>query len=173
MKLVTPSLIVLAIGLVGAACADGGSPEDYFAELETVTGTLDAELDDLEGAFNAGILDINFETADAEGALITLFQTSLTGTADSFARLVEGLGSVDPPPGVVDQHEDALQAGERVLAEYREREDQLASLDTLADIDDYAAAFSANGSRQRFTEACLELQTIADLENIDADLGCS
>ena len=66
-----------------------------------------------------------------------------------------------------------VQAGERVLAEYRAREDQLASLETLADLDDYAAALSADGSRQRFTEACQELQTIADRENIDADLGCT
>lgn len=159
--------------LLLAACADGRSPEEYFTELETVTSALDAELDDLEAAFNAGILDINFETADAEGALITLFQRSLTGSADSFARLVTGLRGIDPPAGIRDQHEDALAAGERVLAEYREREDQLASLDTLADIDAYAAAFSATGSRQRFTEACQELQAAADLDNIDADLGCS
>ena len=66
-----------------------------------------------------------------------------------------------------------FEAGERVLAEYREREDQLASLDTLADLDDYAAALSAGGSRLRFTEACQELQTIADQDNIDADLGCT
>ncbi|MGI9609690.1 MAG: hypothetical protein ACR2NL_05295 [Acidimicrobiia bacterium] len=167
------SLGTLTFVLFLAACASGGSPAEYFAELETVTGTLDAELDDLEAAFNAGILDIDFETSDAEGALITLFQTSLTGTADSFARLVAGLRDIDPPPRVAGPHDDALRAGERVLTEYREREDQLASLDTLADIDAYAAAFSANGSRQRFTEACQELQTIADLDNIDADLGCS
>jgi len=163
----------LTVVLLLAACAAGGSTEEYFTDLETVTATLDAELDDLEAAFNAGILDINFETADAEQALIALFQSSLTGTADSFTRLVTGLRGIDPPAGISDQHEDALAAGERVLAEYQEREDQLASLDTLADIDAYAAAFSATGSRQRFTEACQELQATADLDNIDADLGCS
>jgi len=173
MRLPARSLGVLAFVLLLAACAGGGSTEDYFAQLETVTGTLDAELDDLEGTFNAGILDINFETADAEGALIALFQTSLTETAESFTRLVDGLGDIDPPSPVADPHAEALEAGERVLAEYREREDQLASLDTLADLDDYAAALSAGGSRLRFTEACQELQTIADQDNIDADLGCT
>jgi hypothetical protein len=173
MQWLIRSLSALTCVLLVAACAGGGSPEEYFSELETVTATLDAELDDLEAAFNAGILDIDFETADAEGALITLFQSSLTGTAESFARLVAGLRGIDPPAGISDRHEEALAAGERVLAEYREREDQLASLDTLADIDAYAAAFSASGFRQRFTEACQELQAAADRDNIDADLGCS
>ncbi|MBT8164236.1 MAG: hypothetical protein HKO63_00875 [Acidimicrobiia bacterium] len=173
MRLSARSIGTLAFVLLVSACASDGSPEEYFAELEMVTATLDVELDELEAGFNAGILEINFETADAEGALITLFQASLDGTADSFARLVAGLGNIDPPSSIAAPHEDALQAGERVLAEYREREDQLASLDTLADLDAYAAAFSATGSRQRFTEACQELQTIANLEGIDAALGCS
>jgi hypothetical protein len=173
MSLPARSLGVLTFVLLLAACAGSGSTEDYFAQLGTVTGTLDAELDDLEGTFNAGILEINFETADAEGDLIALFQTSLTETAESFTRLVDGLRDIDPPPGIADPHAEALQAGERVLAEYRGREDQLASLDTLADLDDYATALSAGGSRLRFTEACQELQTIADQDNIDADLGCT
>jgi outer membrane murein-binding lipoprotein Lpp len=164
---------ILSVVLLATACGGGGSPEAYFAELEAVTATLDAELDDLEAGFNAGILDIDFEAEDAERALISLFQASLTRTADSFARLVAGLRTIDPPSGIVDPHQEALQAGERVLAEYQEREEQLASLDTLADVDAYAAAVSAAGSRQRFVEACRELQTIADLEDIDAELGCS
>ena len=170
MRLPTRFIGALTFALLVSACAGGGSPEEYFAELETVTATLDAELDDLEGAFNAGILDVDFETEDAESALIALF---LTETADSFARLVTGMASIEPPPSIAGPHEDALQAGERILAEYREREDELASLDTLVDLDAYAAALSANGSRRRFTEACRELQTIADLDGIDADLGCS
>jgi len=173
MRLPARSLRAFAFVLLLAACAGDGSTDEYFAQLETVTGTLDAELDDLEGTFNAGILDINFESADAERALIALFQTSLTETAESFTRLVDGLRDIDPPPGVADPHADALQAGEQVLADYRARQDQLASLDTLADLDDYATALSAGGSRLRFTEACRELQTVADQDNIDADLGCS
>ena len=173
MRLPARSLGTLTLVLVATACGGGASPDSYFTELEAVTATLDAELDDLEAAFNAGILDINFETADAEGELITLFQTSLTGTADSFARLVAGLSSIDPPSSITGPHEDALAAGQRVLTEYRSRQDELAALETLADVDAYAAAFSATDFRSRFTEACQELQTIADLDGIDADLGCS
>ena len=173
MRLSALSPGVLALAFLITACAGGGSAEEYFAQLETVTGTLDAELDDLEAAFNAGLLDISFETADAEGDLIALFQESLAETAGSFNRLVNGLRSIDPPAGIADPHAEALQAGERVLSEYRAREDQLASLATLADLDNYAAGFSAGGFRQRFTEACRELQTIADQDNIAADLGCS
>ncbi len=167
------SLSALTIVLLVAGCAGGGSSEEYFADLEKVTGTLDAELDDLEAGVNEGLLDIDFESADAEHELITLFRTSLTGTAASFAQLVAGLRDIVPPAAAALPHAEALQAGERVLAGYQEREDQLESLDTLADVDAYAAALSAEGFRQRFSEACRELQIIADQDNIDVNLGCS
>jgi hypothetical protein len=80
---------------------------------------------------------------------------------------------LEPPSELAAPHDEAVRAGERVLAEYRTRESELAGVATLSDVDAYAAEFSESGTRMRFAESCRELQAIADLESISADLRCS
>jgi len=165
--------VAFALAVVASACSGGPSADEYFTNLEGVSSTLGSELDDLEGEFNAGLLDIDFASPGSERQLIDLFQASITRTTASFALLVTGIEELDPPSDLAAPHQEAIDAGQRVLAEYQERAEQLQTIDTLADIDAYAEAFSASGVRVRFTESCRELQAIADREGIDADLGCS
>ena len=164
--------VALALTLVTASCSSGPTAEEYFSSLATVSGTLDSELDDLEGGFNAGLLDINFESPEAEKQLIELFQTSITDTADAFSGLVAGIESLEPPSDLAGPHQDAVSAGQRVLAEYSDGAEELAAIESIADIDIYAEAFSASGVRERFAESCRELQGIADSKSIVTDLSC-
>lgn len=165
-------LVAFALITIASACAGGPSAEEYFTNLEGVSRALSSELDDLEGGFNAGLLDIDFDSPEAEQQLIELFQASINGSAASFVILVSEISELDPPSELTAPHAEAVEAGRRVLAEYEQRAGQLQEIATIADIDDYAEALSASGVRARFSESCRELQTIADRESIDADLGC-
>lgn len=167
------SALVLVLAVLVTACSRDESAQEYFANLETVSGALNSELDDLEGAFNAGLLEINFSAPGAEQQLIDLFQTSIANTADAFADHVAGIDALEPPSNLEAPHEDAVRAGERVLDEYAQRADELAAIASLDDIDSYAEALSASGIRQRFVESCRELEAIAESESIEVDLGCS
>jgi hypothetical protein len=165
-------LVALAVTLLATACSGSESAEEYFSSLETVSERLNSELDDLEGGFNAGLLEIDFSAQGSEEQLIDLFQTSITGTANAFADLVAGIESLEPPSDLEAPHSDAVRAGARVLEEYAERAGELTAIASLDDIDSYAEAFSASGVRPRFTESCRELQAIADSESVTVDLGC-
>lgn len=164
--------LVVTMVVLATACSSGPSDADYFSELETITRGLDAELDTVEASFNAGLLDIDFESTAAEQQLITLFQDSISTTADSFADVVGQLEQLEPPGSLRGPHEDTVSAGKLVLQAYEERIDELEAIETLTGIDDYAISLSDTGARQRFTEACQELQVIADRDDADVDLGC-
>ena len=172
----SPILRLVLVGvctvLTATACSSEASVEEYFTMLEDVTVRLDDQLDSVEAEFNAGLLDIDFETAGAESALIALFQSSITTTAESFGTLVEELRALEPPDPVSASHDDAVSAGERVIEAYEERSDELSAISELADIDDYARSLSDTGVRPRFTEACQELQVIAAQEEVPVELGC-
>jgi hypothetical protein len=165
-------LLTLALAVLATACSSDESAEEYFSRLETVSGTLNSELDDLEGAFNAGLLEIDFSLPGSEGQLVDLFQISITRTANAFADLVTGIQSLEPPSGLEAPHADAVRAGERVLEEYQQRVDELTNIASLDHIERYAEAFTASGVRQRFAESCRELQAIAEAESLTVDLGC-
>ena len=164
--------MALTLATMAAACSSGPSTEEYLSGLASVNSTLDRELNDLEGKFNAGLLDINFESPEAEEQLIELFQTVITGTASAFSELVAGIESLEPPSELAALHEDALRAGQQVLDEYADRAEGLAAIVSITDIDSYAAAFSSTGVRERFAESCRELQRIADSKSIAANLSC-
>jgi hypothetical protein len=87
--------------------------------------------------------------------------------------LLTDIQAIDPPPDLEAPHEEAVQAGERVVAEFDEQAQTLEAITTLSDIDAYAATLSDSQARSRFTESCRELQAIADSEDITVDLGCS
>ena len=161
-----------AILLAATACSGGTSAGAYFSELQDITTVLDTELDDLEGSFNAGLLDINFEAPGADQQLIELFQDSINGVNGSFAELVEGLQTLSPPAALEAPHQEAVDAGLRVLSDYESRADQLSAISTVADIDAYAESLSTSVGRSRFVESCRELQGIADRDEIDVDLNC-
>lgn len=167
--------VVAAFGvliLVMTGCSGGDSAEDYFADLGEITAVLDAELDDIEGTFNAGLLDINFDSAGADEQFIDLFQASIGGVNAAFGQLVEGLQDLNPPFGLEAPHGRAVDAGLQVLADYESRADQLGAIATVADIDAYAESLSTSAARTRFVEACQELQATADRDGIQVGLNC-
>lgn len=165
-------LSTIASTLLLVACSSGPTAEQYFADLEGITAQLDEDLDTVEGAFNAGLLDIDFEAPNAEENLIALFQTSIQDTASSFETAVERIEEVEPPSDIAAAHGDAVSAGRRVIDEYETRRAELDAIGELADIDAYAIALADSGVRARFTEACRELQSYADRAGVTARLGC-
>ena len=165
--------LVVVLTLVSGGCSGtSSSTQQYFADLATISTALSTELDDVEGAINAGLLDINFEAAGAEAQFIELFRTSILNVEASFQRLVTALQNLQPTGDLVGPHEQAVAAGLQVLADYQSEAGRLDAMASLADIDAYAETLSTADARRRFAESCLELQGIATNDDIDLDLNC-
>lgn len=165
-------LLMASVTILAAACSSGATAESYFADLERISTNLDAELDELEATFNAGLLELNFEQSDAEEELVDLFQESIGGIAASFGRLVDELSQLTPPSQLEDPHEDAVDAGLQVLDDYRADAAQLEAIVTLSDIGAYAEELSISEARNRFVKSCRVLQEIADRDEIGVRLNC-
>ncbi|MDH3606757.1 MAG: hypothetical protein OER12_07160 [Acidimicrobiia bacterium] len=164
--------LLVAAAIIVAACSAGSTADDYFADLAGATSSLDDALDEVEASFNAGLLDINFEANGADQQFIDLFQASIGAVNEAFAGFAQGLSDLDPPPELAAAHQEALDAGLSVVADYEARSDQLGSIATVADIDVYAEGLATSVARTRFVASCNELQEIADRDRIEVDLSC-
>ncbi len=157
----------MVLTVVSGGCSGtSSSTQQYFADLATISTVLSTELDDVEGAFNAGLL----EAAGAEAQFIELFRTS--NVEASFQRLVTALQNLQPTGDRVGPHEQAVAAGLQVLADYQSGAGRLDAMASLADIDAYAETLSTADARRRFAESCLKLQGIATNDDIGVDLNC-
>ena len=157
----------MVLTVVSGGCSGtSSSTQQYFADLATISTVLSTELDEVEGAFKAGLL----EAAGAEAQFIELFRTS--NVEASFQRLVTALQNLQPTGDLVGPHEQAVEADSQVLADYRSGAGRLDAMASLADIDAYAETLSTADARRRFAESCLELQGIATNDDIGVDLNC-
>lgn len=172
MRLKVRIAILVAVAIIVAACSAGSTADDYFAELAGAASSLDDALDEVEATFNAGLLDINFEANGADQQFIDLFQASIGAVSEAFAGFSEDLSGLDPPNELAAAHQEALDAGLSVVADYAARNEQLGAIATVADIDVYAEGLATSVARTRFVASCNELQEIADRDRIEVNLSC-
>lgn len=164
--------LLVSLAVLAAGCGKGSTLDGYFADLQAITTTHDAALGEIDGSFNAGLLDINFAADGADEQFIDLFRTSLSRINGSFTQLVEGLEGLKPPTELALPHQEAVEAAKQVLADYDSRAEQLSAIATVADIDAYAEGLTTSAARIRFVESCRDLQEIADRDQIDVNLNC-
>lgn len=168
----TRTIVATMVMLVVASCSASTSSDDYVADLQSTLEAADGRLDEVEGAFNAGLLAIDFEAPGANGELIELFQASMEAVTDTFVDLVDDLSRLTPPGELDEHHGDTVEAGRRVVLDYQARASELAEIATIADIDAYAQALAASPARADFVAACEQLRQVADSAGVDVELSC-
>lgn len=159
--------LLLAFGTIAMACGDGGlSLEEYFDRMAAANEQIDQQLEALENP-----TDREFASDEEELAAIQGFYNAVPPLIRDF---ISDLEEIDPPAEVEDAHKEVVEAARVSAEEWKVQADQLNEAESLRDLMAKLfvenPAFTASG--ERFDEACLAVQAIADENNIDVDLDC-
>ncbi len=153
-------LLVMAFGV--SACSSGGgalSLEEYFEKLQEAD-EKQTEKTDAIGERLADTEDIE-EIKDAFGEFPAIL--------DDFLDDLEGL---EPPEEAEDAHNEAVEAGRDFLEEFDELMEDIEDAESIDDLLGATESSAFTGADERLTEACNELQSVADENDIDVNLDC-
>ncbi len=165
----------MLLGAVVAACGGGGggggggelSLEQYFDQvgaivegLEERTATLDQPLE---------------QEFDSEAEQIEAFRDAFTIVRPVFQDFVDDLDDLDPPAGVADAHGELVAGFANLMGGLEDLIDQLAEVESTAEFTELLLGPDSEfGSAiGQLAVACLQLQSIADDNAIDADRECT
>ena len=160
---------VMLLGAVAAACGGGGgggelSLEQYFdrvgsivAGLEERTATLDQPLE---------------QEFDSEAEQIEALRDAFTSVRPVFQDFVDDLDDLDPPAEVADAHGELVAGFGDLMGDLEDLIDQLSEVESMAEFSELllgpdSGFASAIG---QLAAVCLQLQSIADDNDIEADL---
>jgi hypothetical protein len=162
---------IAALAIVGVACnEDGGSSsgslslEEYFSELDRIGDDADAASDAIE----LPNLDPDASFEESSAAFLDYFEQVANIVEDG----VSDISALEPPDAVSEEHDRYVDG----LNEIRDASNNY--LDRLGDADEDEFDEILSGDDpfeaidERITEACSDLQAIADENNIEIDLEC-
>jgi tRNA G18 (ribose-2'-O)-methylase SpoU len=175
------SLLIAALPLAFvliAACGDGDGDggtdpvlDEYFQQLVAIDETAASQRERLQVEYEASV-----EAAKTEKERMTAFQEMEAGLGEVALQTISGLENIEPPPTVRQLHTEwvAIQVEvERVLSDVIDEVQRSQTTEELAVAIKLLEAPATEELRDRGREVCFALQTIADENGIDADLGCS
>lgn len=166
-------VLLLALSMVAGACGggSGGSGgggeltlEEYFQRLEVVASDYDQRGDALFESFG--------EEFDSEEEQIRATQEFWIEFLVLLEEFVGDLADVDPPSEVEASHEESVDAGAQMLKAFREFVDGVTQAESLTELAEGFDDIELDAAGDRFEQACVELQGIADDNGIDVDLEC-
>jgi|CXWL01.1.fsa_nt_gi hypothetical protein len=151
--------LLLGASLVVSACGGGGlTLEEYFDKLEEIDADAGERLD-----------EIGNDISDAEDL------DEVKDLVDDFSEALEdyvgGLEDLKPPGDAEDAHEDYVAAANEALDEWDKFRDDVQDADTIDELSLLDTA-GVDDAADRVTAVCLDLQEIADDNDIDVSLDC-
>lgn len=161
----------LLLGVAAAACGGGGdggavelSLEQYFERVASLTADLEERTASLDQQ-----LEQEFESDVAE---IEAVRDAFATVLPIFGDFIDDLDELNPPEEVADLHGELVAGFADLVDGFEDLIDQLVNIESAAEFS--ALLFdpdSGFGSAIEQLEAvCLELQSIADDNGIEADL---
>ena len=158
--------VVVAVTAVGCN-SDGDSMtlEEYFAEFERISGGAEARLDEVGTPDLSG--DASFEAS--RDSLAAFYDRYATETED----VIDEFDGLDPPDEAASEHErfvSAIRELPSVTYNYANRIRDAESEEAFGEAFADTAEGEAVGTR--ITEACNDLQAIADDNEIEVELAC-
>ncbi len=160
---------VAFLGVVAAAC-DGGdsggelSVEQYFEQVGVI-------VEDLQGRTATFEQPLEQEF-DSEAEQIEAFRDAFTTAIPIFRAFVDDLSDIDAPPEVADAHGDLIAGIAGLVDGLEELTARLAGVESLSEMQDLVVSGFGSAIGQ-LAAACLELQSIAEDNDIDVDIGCA
>jgi hypothetical protein len=174
MKLAWRSLMVIlavaAGSLLLAACGGGGdgeelSLEEYFQQLDSI-----------ESGIETGVLALDDQATGVIGEDVEATRTYVDGYQGVIEEGLDNLKALDPPSEVGDAHDEFVAALSGMMPLWQDLSDQLKDSETTEEMQTALMGTQAEESwitaTQRFADACLDLQGIADEKGFDVNLNC-
>ena len=164
------ALLLLAFGAGAVACDDDSEAlalEEYFQQLETLIDETNERSDELEEAF-AQVDAASLSEAQQLQALADFLAEGVLLIEDSLAEI----GKLRPPEAVVAEHNENVEATTLFIAAMSGVSE---GIETMGTMDELVPLFEDEGVSQaadRVVDACLQLQAVADKNEIDVDLNC-
>ncbi len=165
------ALLFFVVGSAAAACGGGDGEqaalERYFQRFERLSQEAYNQFESLQEE-----LDRAFATVESDEELVEAYRDFFDAGQVASADFIEGINDLEPPATIEDAHREATEAGTDILEALRRARDQLAHVSSQAEMDQILDAIDAEPTFDRFEEACLMLQEIADDNGIAVDLNC-
>ena len=169
-RFLTVVLAVVAGSLLLAACGGGGDGEElsldeYFQQLDSIEEGIKTGIGGLEEA-SAGVIG---EEVEATRVYVDGYQ-GIVGEG------IDNMKELDPPSEAGDAHDEFVAALSGMLPLWQDLSDQLKDIETTSEMQTLLMGTQAEEpwleATQRFADACLDLQGIADEKGFDIDLDC-
>jgi hypothetical protein len=151
--------LLLGASLVVSACGGGGlTLEEYFDKLEEMDADAGEQLD-----------EIGNDISDAEDL------DEVKDLVDDFSEALEdyvgGLEDLKAPGDAEDAHDDYVAAASEALDEWDKFRDDVQDAETIDELSLLDTA-GVDDAADRVTAVCLDLQEIADDNDINVSLDC-
>ena len=170
------SLLVAGLLLcaVAAACGGGGgelsgehSLEQYFDEVDSIIEGLQERTATLDQPSE--------QDFDSEEEQIEAFRGAFTTALPIFRNFVDDLDELNPPAEVAAAHGELVRGFEDLVEAVEGLVDQLADVESASEFSDLLLdPDSGFGSAiGQLAAACLQLQSVANDNDIDVDLECA
>lgn len=158
--------LMLTAGACGGDSGGGGGGGGKQLTLEAYFEKVDAADNKTEEKTSA----ISDSLADTED--VKTIQDAFAQFPDIIRDFLKEMERLNPPDEAKDAHEAAIEAGRNTIDEFDSVLDDVNAADTLEDVIAALDNEAFTAADEAFTETCVELQTIADDNEIDVQLDC-
>jgi len=168
-RFLTVVLAVVAGSLLLAACGGGDGEElsldEYFQQLDSI-----------EEGIKTGTAALDEASAGVIGEDVEATRVYIDGYQGVVGEAVNDMKDLDPPSEAGDAHDEFVAALSGMLPLWQDLSDQLKDIETTSEMQTLLMGTQAEEpwleATQRFADACLDLQGIADEKGFDIDLDC-
>jgi len=174
MKLAQISVaLIAAAGLAwtAAGCKDGGggalSLDEYFEEYEQLDNEAENGTADLEREYDAALTSTTLNDD-----VRTDLQEFYTKQIDVRQEYVDEISKLDPPNEAQAAHDASISSYEAVLAAFTGIIDDIGEAQTASDLETIFSGEGLSAAIEAATKACIDLQQVADDNNINVNLEC-
>ena len=165
---------LLALGTIAAACGGGDelTLEEYFEQAQVISDDADEEFE----ALYADIPDEDDEEFFSNEENLPVIKDFAARFPVIFRDTLDDVEALDPPAEAEDAHDEFLAAGRDMLALFEgltspvEEAESISEAEELFGIGEEDPEIEA--ADQRFTDACLALEGVADDNGIVVDFDC-
>ena len=157
----------------GAPAGNGGDGamtlQEYFDELDVIFARAEAATDRAEAQ-----LEEDASNAQEFGDEVDAVDAFLDEVIVAFEDAIADMEDLDPPGEASGAHDDFLEAASAASDGAGRFQDELADVDTRDEADALVTQFDGEMTAliRGADEACLELQIVADQNDVDVDLEC-
>jgi hypothetical protein len=170
------TMLIASAFFVALVVACGGSDnggvelslEQYFDEVSSIVEDLEEQTATFDQPLE--------QEFDSEAEQIEAFRDGFTTALPVFQDFVDDLDNLEPPAVAADAHSELVAGLADFIGGLEDLIEQLADVETSAEFTELLLGpdFGFGAGTARLAVACLELQAIADDNDIDADvLDCA